>query len=555
MVGFVLVRFAAPWGIVFLAASLLTWPSLRAHAQTAKPPPDDAQPAPKALPAPDAQPAPSAPPPPSAQPPKEPAPQPAPAPPPEPVAAAQAAPDVPPGRIRVRYTLQGIDVRGNLRTRDRVVLRYVPFRAGDVLDVNDPEVELTRYRLLGTGFFSSVQLSLRKGRQRGEVILVIDVVERNTIVINDLWMGIAGENEPGGRPNDFWPYAGIDVAETNLAGTGITLGAALGVSQDQLALRTRFLDPSFVGTDWMASASLLYNDARDYFGNHDVLYDGASPADPPYSHAPVKYTRLGGTLGAGHDLSVATQLWFELRLEKINAELPAAASHMRGLDREPITFGVLPNGSVLSSVRASLLYDTRDQPILPTRGWYFAAIADSGLAPFGSDYGYTKLQLRASRWWTLPWKHVARLELMYGAVTGGAPFFEKFYVGDYTDLLPDRVLDLNFDRRSAPNFFNTDIGEVRYGDYAAKIQGEYRIPIYRGHRSVYGIDLFGAAGVYGVATHQDIVSPPRGYHGWRKIPVDLTFNLGFRIDTNAGGFVFAFSNVIGFIPVRGGESP
>jgi hypothetical protein len=142
----------------------------------------------------------------------------------------------------------------------------------------------------------------------------------------------------------------------------------------------------------------------------------------------------------------------------------------------------------------------------------------------------------------------------YGAVTGNAPFFEKFYIGDFTDLLPDRVLDLNFDRRSAPNYLSTAIAEVRYGDYAMKMQGEYRIPLYRGHRSVYGIDLFGAAGIYGVATQKDLTSPARGYSGARKIPVDLTFNLGFRIDTNAGGFVFAFSNVLGFIPVRG-EGP
>ena len=30
---------------------------------------------------------------------------------------------------------------------------------------------------------------------------------------------------------------------------------------------------------------------------------------------------------------------------------------------------------------------------------------------------------------------------------------------------------------------------------------------------------------------------------------------GLRIDTNAGGFVFAFSNVLGFIPVRGEARP
>lgn len=57
------------------------------------------------------------------------------------------------GVAHVRYALQGIDVRGNTRTRDRVVLRYVPFHPGDVIDVLDPELDLMRYRLLGTGFF------------------------------------------------------------------------------------------------------------------------------------------------------------------------------------------------------------------------------------------------------------------------------------------------------------------------------------------------------------------------------------------------------------------
>jgi hypothetical protein len=92
---------------------------------------------------------------------------------------------------------------------------------------------------------------------------------------------------------------------------------------------------------------------------------------------------------------------------------------------------------------------------------------------------------------------------------------------------------------------------VRYGQYAAKIAGEYRIPLFRGHRSIYGIDLFGSAGVYSVASARDISDPPAGYSGLARIPVDLTGNIGFRMDTSAGGFVFAFSNVLGFIPVRG----
>ncbi|HMI86641.1 MAG TPA: BamA/TamA family outer membrane protein [Polyangiaceae bacterium] len=467
-----------------------------------------------------------------------------------------------PSRSRIRYLLQGVEVRGNTRTRDRVVLRYVHFRAGDLLDVNDPELELTRYRLLGTSFFSSAQLSLRKGDRRGEVVLVIEVVERNTLVVNDFWMGLAGERtNKAGPPTGVYAYGGLDAAETNLAGTGITLGAAIGVGIDQLALRTRFFDPAFLGTGWMTSATLLYNNARDFFGNNAVYYQlpegvrGGSPTTAEVPYAVVDYSRFGGSFGAGHDLGIATQLWFDLRVEKIHADLPLAASHLRGLDREPIAFNVIGGDSVLSTVRGMLIHDTRNEPILPTRGSYITVTADTALAPAGGDYGFTKLQIRASRWWTLPWKHVARLELNYGAITGDAPFFEKFYVGDFTDLLPDRVLDLNFDRRRAPNFLGTDISEVRYGDYAAKFQVEYRIPIYRGHRSVYGIDFFGAAGIYGVASYRDITDPPRGYHGFRKVPVDLTFNLGFRIDTHAGGFVFAFSNLVGLIPVRGAPGP
>jgi hypothetical protein len=117
------------------------------------------------------------------------------------------------------------------------------------------------------------------------------------------------------------------------------------------------------------------------------------------------------------------------------------------------------------------------------------------------------------------------------------------------------MLDLNTDRRPPPNFLNTSIVEVRYGQYAAKVMGEYRVPLYRGRRSVYGVDLFGAAGLYSVVTQTDINDPPRGYSGLAKVPVDLTFNLGLRIDTSAGGFVFGVSSILGFIPVRGEAGP
>jgi len=451
----------------------------------------------------------------------------------------------------VRYTLEGVEVRGNQRTRSHVVLRYVPFKQGDVFDVDDPEVTLSRYRLLGTGFFRDVQFSLRKGSSRGLVVLVIEVVERNTIVVNDVRMGISADADTQGNRRPLTAYAGIDVAETNLLGTGITLGSAMAVAQDQLALRVRFLDPAFLGSSWMTSGTLLYNDARDFFGNAAVLKDDPSDTSPSRS-AVVSYKRFGGSLGVGRDLSISTQFWLNYRLESLDANYPVEASHLRGFNTEPIDFAIIRGHSVLSTLRATLDYDTRDHPFLPTRGWRASVTAEVGLLPAGSDYEYQRAEVQASRWWHLPWhEHVLRLELFAGAISGNAPFFEKYYVGDFSDFLPSRVLGVNFDRRPPRNFLGTDIVEVRYGEYAVKVAGEYRIPLFRGHRSIYGIDFFGSAGIYGVAGTRDITSPPAGYSGWSQIPIDLTGNLGFRMDTSAGGFVFTFSNVLGFVPVRG----
>ena len=467
-----------------------------------------------------------------------------------PLEATSPSPRPPVGPGGLRYVLEGIEVRGNTTTLARVILRFVPFQPGAVLDVDDRELQLTRFRLLGTGFFRDVQLSLRRGTRRGSVVLVVDVVERNTVIVNDLWLGLSADAEPDGRARPLTAFGGIDVSEQNLAGTGVALGGAIALADRQLALRTRFSDQSFLRSSWTAEAQLLYNNAKDFFGNRDVLVDDPTQK-VAQDFAVVSYRRFGGKLGAGHELgSVATRMFFDYRLEKIDAGLPQGASHKRGLDIEPIDFDLPPGSSVLSTVAATLVHDTRDEPFLPTRGWHVLGLAEVSVTPLGSDYPYTKLVLRGSRWMPLPWDHVLRLEGILGSVFGDAPLFEKFYVGDYTDLRPHRALDLAFDRRAAPNFFNTAIAEVRYGDYAARVNAEYRIALYRGRKSIYGVDFFGSVGLYAVANGRDIVRPARGYDGFHKVPVDLTFNLGLRMDTAAGGIALGLANFLGFIPIR-----
>jgi outer membrane protein assembly factor BamA len=431
-------------------------------------------------------------------------------------------------------------------------LKYKP---GDVLDVDDPELTLTRYRVLGTGFFRDVQFTLHKGSRRGQVVLVVDVVERNTIVVSDVGMGISADAGNTGNTRPLTAYGGVDVAETNLAGTGWTLGVGLAVAHEQSALRLRFLEPAFLGTPWMISGTLIRNGARDFFGTASSVswtdWANVTHQGLDSHYAVLDYSRFGGTFGVGRDLSTSTQLWLYYRLETIESRKPRSASEDRGNGVEPIQFDIRDGRSVLSTVRATLQFDTRDHPFLPTSGWYVSTWGELALAPVGSDYDYQRFDISVSKWWRVNnSNHVLKLQMFAGAENGDVPFFEQYYIGDFTDFRSPRMLGLNFERRPPPAIFGGIIREQRYGQYAAKVGLEYRIPVYRGSRSVFGIDLFLSSGLWSLIRREDLQRMPRLYTGASQIPIDLTANIGFRMDTAAGGLTFAFSNILGFIPFR-----
>jgi hypothetical protein len=106
---------------------------------------------------------------------------------------------------------------------------------------------------------------------------------------------------------------------------------------------------------------------------------------------------------------------------------------------------------------------------------------------------------------------------------------------------------LNFSHSPVPNVFRTSIEEMRYESLAGRLDNEYIVPLHRGRRVVYGFDFFLLLGVYAIGSAEDFQSPPAGYPGG-AFPVDLTLDVGFRLDTTAGIFGFSFKNLLGLIP-------
>jgi outer membrane protein assembly factor BamA len=413
---------------------------------------------------------------------------------------------------------------------------------GEAFRADDPRIEESKVALLATGFFEEVRFSLRRGSRRGWVAFEIHVRERWTLLVDNLAFGYT----------TITPFGGLGVTELNLFGTGSQLSAQFVVGDEQQAYRLRFLDPAFLGSSWSLFASLLVSDAQDYLGFrgvHAVHADGSVETD----HATINYWRVGGTFGTGVRISDRMRVDLDYRFEWIDADLPVAASYRRGAAgaemTAPIPLDLLPGQSLVSGVEFAFSYDSQDDPFLPTSGMRLKAGIALAHNFLGSDYSFAKFTFDWAMHFQLPWHHTLTLSVFAGAITGSAPLFDQFYVGDLSDLIPGRVLDLNFHDYPALNLLGTSIVEMQYEDLAAKVAVEYAWPLYRSRSGfLYGLDLFLSIGFYTLASASDIALQIPGYAGASVFPIDLTGDLGFRFDTMIGLFRLSFSNVMGLIP-------
>lgn len=442
----------------------------------------------------------------------------------------------------VRYYLERFEVSGNDRTRAETVLRLMRLEPGETFRADDPRIEESKVALLASGFFEEVRFSLQRGSQRGWVVFRIHVRERWTLLIENLAFGYT----------TLTPFGGLGVSELNLFGTGSQLSAQFVAADEQQAYRLRFLDPAFLGSAWSLSAEVRISDAQDYLGFNgvrSVRADGTVETD----HATIDYWRAGGRFGTGVRISDAMRVDMGYRFEWIDADLPVAASYQRGAPgatmNAPVPLDLLPGQSLVSGIGVTFSYDTRDDPFLPTEGMRLLAGIELAHNVLGSDYSFAKFTVDWAMHFELPWHHTLTVSAFAGAIAGSAPLFDQFYIGDLSDLIPGRVLDLNFHDYATLNLLGTSIVEMQYEDLAAKVGVEYAWPLYRSRSGfLYGLDIFLGLGLFSLASASDVALQLPGYAGASVFPIDLTGDLGIRFDTMIGLFRLSFSNVMGLIP-------
>ena len=128
---------------------------------------------------------------------------------------------------------------------------------------------------------------------------------------------------------------------------------------------------------------------------------------------------------------------------------------------------------VISSISASLTYDTRDEYNFPTKGSRISLTEELAGNGFGGDIKYLKSELRTGRWFLVsPTAEqtvgvIGRVGMLTG--TGGyLPFYERFYLGGAYDMRGFGYNDVGaYDTYDTSNG-NQPMGGMTYGYFSAE---------------------------------------------------------------------------------------
>lgn len=440
-------------------------------------------------------------------------------------------------------SIERIEVVGNEYTAKRIIVRALPIQPGDVLRAGDPRLRTARFKLLALGFFRKVELGLRKGSRRGNVILTVTVKERGTVILNRLAFGSS-------LMTPWW--FGLDLSERNVLGTGLGLGGGFVYAADsdirgarsQWAGELRVDDPSVLGTRFGWQAGLLRTKASQPYR---ISGDASDEAIDNF-HA-FHYVRTGFKGGLSIDLTPLSRMIIDARIERVRAELPDAPTRVYsdGSVRR-VDLGMRPGTSRVHTVSLSFDRDTRADPVLPFNGDRLLVYGELGASWMGGSYDYGTLLARYEKWWPVrSVQHVVSMHLTGGLVLGDAPLFDQLHVADLNRLLAPRMLGMVVATRPARDFLGTNTADQRYGQVGGSVEVQYTYRLFRRRKHIYGGDLFVGAGLWGLARTEAL--RVRDQSLYRALPIDLFFDAGLRVDTEIGIFELTFANAFGRVPL------
>ncbi len=395
-----------------------------------------------------------------------------------------------------------ITISGNDKTRDRVIRREFLLQEGELF--NSAKLRRSRERINNLGFFDSVEMEQRSGREPDLVDLHIKLVERET-----------GQfSFAAGYSSVEYLVLEAQLKWSNLMGKGQTFSLSANMSDRRHDFTISFTEPSLF--DRKLSAGLdLYN--------------------KEYEYQAFTSLNVGGSIRFGRGIGEYT--WGRIGYKFENNDVTildreAASAYLLAQEGHKITGAIFP----------SVVYDTRNDPYSPTSGRRLKAYLE--VAGAGGEEKFYKLTGEYSEYVGLWLDFVGLLHAKIGRADGydgkGLPIYERFFMGgprslrgfNFEEVGPfdengeaiggEALLQFNFElqyrfTRYFRGFFFYDRGNV-YGrdDVLGNSTDQYYDLANMRHSWGFGIHFFSPMGpisiIYGFKLDQRENETPNEFH-------------------------------------------
>ena len=369
-----------------------------------------------------------------------------------------------PGRIDIvyhitenrQYRLGLLEIRGNTKTKDKVIRREFDIFPGDVFDASQIDKGVARLR--GLGYFDPIETSVVPGEEPGEKNLIVEVAEGRTghvmfgggVSSNH---GVIGQLQLSLENFDLLdcPKSFDDLMKGNaFVGGGQKLLLQFSPGTELTQARVFFADPYVFDTRFSFSSDFfLYERRRDDYDED----------------------RIGFRLGLGRKLTDRLTARLTYRMEKVD---------IKNIGSTPAPDVVRAAGkSDVASVALNLTYDRTDSYWNPSEGYRMSGTVEVAHDAVGSDWDFIRGLFEGSYYHKLfetrdGRKHILAFGARVGAVDAfegskTVPLFERFYAGGRNS-----VRGFSF-RGLGPEQMGTDVG----GEFSFVGNVEYLFPIYQ----------------------------------------------------------------------------
>ncbi len=302
-------------------------------------------------------------------------------------------------------TIERINIRGNSKTRDKVIRREMRVAEGELY--NQTLVENSKRQILALGYFERVDFSEETGTAGDRLVINIEVAEKPT-----------GQFQLGAGFSSIESFILTgQVQEQNIFGHGQTLALQLQLSGIRQLIQISFVEPYLFDSTWTG--------VFEFYKTIQQFTD-------------FERDTTGGGLTLGHPvLHENLRLFAKYKLEYVDINARTGGTffgNAQGLNIfQRLPLDNLFRAGFTSSVKLSLVWDSRNNRVLATDGVHTSASVEVADNYLGSENVYTRYRAFFRAYKELFDPFVLRFNMEWGYIhsrlDAGVPIFERFRLG------------------------------------------------------------------------------------------------------------------------------